>query len=206
MEQLTDLQSIINTPMPLIEYAVVYNEDTGEVMRVGPNSAFANDSNKISIDEETALQIIEGNIRISACVVNIYTKELEIAEIKTAYKMDDVLHRIPDVRWIAMEDPEIYLTYDSNKKTITFELSTEFGGTRNTNKKITIIRKTVWDGDTAMNFLITEYNDPNILYEMITLNISELKGKAKIVKDITVPTKFSIYTRRLFKKYVMEIV
>jgi hypothetical protein len=55
-----------------------------------------------------------------------------------------------------------------------------------------------------MNFLITEYNDPNILYEMISLTVSDLVGKTKIIKNLTLPDRYSIYSRRVFKNYVVE--
>lgn len=207
MEEIDEYQTFLKTiAMPELSYAAVYNPDTGEVMRIGPASAFIAEKNQVPVDKDTALQIIEGKIRITSCAVNIYTKEFEIAEIKTAYKMDDVLHRIPDVRWADIENPEIYLTYNPTKKMLTFELSKEFGGTRITSDKpITVIRRTLWEGDTTMNFFITDYNDPNVLHKMISIKILDLKDKSTVVENLDIPNRFSVYTRRLFKKYVMEI-
>jgi hypothetical protein len=54
-----------------------------------------------------------------------------------------------------------------------------------------------------MNFLITDYNDPNVLYEMISVKINELIGKSKTFENIDYD-KFSVYTRRLFKNCVIE--
>lgn len=207
MEEIVDYNKFLNSiAIPEIMYAAVYNPDSGEVMRVGPASAFVTEQYQVPLDSDTALQIIEGKIRITSCLVNIYTKEFEIAEIKTVYRMDDVLHRIPNVEWSDIDNPEIYLTYDKSKNELLFELSKEFGGTKVTSDKpITIIRRTVWDGDTTMHFFITDYNDPNILHKMISLRISELMGGTKLEKDLDIPERFSVYTRRLFKKYVMEI-
>jgi hypothetical protein len=56
-----------------------------------------------------------------------------------------------------------------------------------------------------MNFLITDYNDPNVLYKPFTIKISDLVGKKFVLKNLELPTKFSVYTRRLFKNYVLEI-
>jgi hypothetical protein len=189
---------------PEITYAAVYNPDSGEVMRIGPATAFINEKHQVALDKDTALQIIEGKIRITSCMVNVYTKEFEIAEIKTAYRMDDVLHRIPDVQWADIENPEIYLTYDAG--TLTFELSKEFGGTKvSSDRPITVIRRTLWEGDTTMNFFITDYNDPNVLHKTMSIKIIELMNTSKVYKDLNIPKRFSVYTRRLFKKYVMEI-
>ena len=54
-----------------------------------------------------------------------------------------------------------------------------------------------------MSFLITDYNDPNILYKMVSLTVSDLVEKKKIFKDIELPDRFSVYTRRIFKNYVL---
>ena len=54
-----------------------------------------------------------------------------------------------------------------------------------------------------MDFLITEYNDPNEIYQMFSIKINELIGKNKIIKNLNYDT-FSVYTRRLFKNYVIE--
>ena len=52
-------------------------------------------------------------------------------------------------------------------------MSTEFGGTRKTRAGIKK-RNIVWDGDTEMQFFITEYNDPNLLFEVVTVTINDL--------------------------------
>ena len=81
-------------------------------------------------------------------------------------------------------------------------MSTEFGGTY---KAMTGIkkRKIVWDGDTEMQFFITEYNDPNLLFEVVTVKINDLIGKYISIEGINYP-KFSVYTRRLFKNYMID--
>ena len=97
--------------------------------------------------------------------------------------------------------------YDIKKKTLKFQLTEEFYGTKKMPEKYqpVIKRNVLWSGETEMNFLITEYNDPNILFKMISFKVSELVGKTKIFKNITCPERFSIYTRRIFKNYILEI-
>ena len=60
-----------------------------------------------------------------------------------------------------------------------------------------------WQGDQDMIFLVTEYNDPNVLQEMISFDVNEL---VKYPQQFTLalPEKFSIYTRRIFDKYTYE--
>jgi hypothetical protein len=40
---------------------------------------------------------------------------------------------------------------------------------------------------------------------MIPVKVIDLIGKAKVLENLDVPPKFSIYTRRLFKNYTLEI-
>jgi hypothetical protein len=189
------------TPVP-VDYVAVFDPYTGAVLSVGPSHAFINEKHKVPIDKEMAESIISAEIKISSCLVDINSNSLEIAEIKSVYKIDDVLHRIILKEYSNQKKPDIYLTYKSKNKTLKIELSEELGGT----KKPTIPvkkRKIVWDGDTEMVFLITDYNDPNILFETISIKIKDLIGKSKLFKDIDYD-HFSVYTRRLFKNYVMD--
>jgi hypothetical protein len=79
----------------------------------------------------------------------------------------------------------------------------EYGGTKKSRAGLKK-RNIVWDGDTEMLFFITDYNDPNVLYETVSVKINELIGQSKIIPMIHFDN-FSIYTRRIFKRYVLEI-
>lgn len=186
---------------PAIEYVAVFDPQTGAVLSVGPSHAFKNEKHKVPIDKETAESIISAEIKISSCVININSNTLEVAEIKSIFKIDNVLHRIISIEYADDTPPDIYLTYNSKTKILKIELSEEFGGTK---KPIvpTKARKIVWDGDTEMNFLITDYNDPNVLYRIISVKIKDLIGKSKSFENID-NNRFSVYTRRLFKNYVI---
>jgi len=105
-------------------------------------------------------------------------------------KNDDVLHRVIDKRWINVTKPDIAIEYNREECLLTF--------------KINPLLKTVeWQGDQDMIFLITEYNDPNVLQEMISFNVNELVKYPQRI-NINLPNKFSIYTRRLFDNYTFE--
>jgi hypothetical protein len=122
--------------------------------------------------------------------------------LKTLIKLDDVLHRIVSTEYSAVTKPDVYLTYTKRTKTLKIQLSQELGGTKKSKTEGTR-RNFVWDGSTEMNFLITAYNDPNILYKTHVITINDLIGKTVTVKNIDVG-QFSVYTRRLFKNYVIE--
>jgi hypothetical protein len=188
--------------LPPVKFVAVFNPDTGAVISVGPSNAFKDQKHKISVNKELAESIINAEIKIDHCVVDMNSNTLEVAEIKSVYKIDDVLHRIMSKKDSEIKKPDIYIKYDSKLAILKIEMSTEFGGTRKTRVGIKK-RNIVWDGDTEMQFFITEYNDPNLLFEVVTVTINDLIGKHKLITDFNY-SKFSVYTRRLFKNYVIE--
>lgn len=203
MEEVIDFDEWIKTYVPeVVEYVAVYDPDTGFVKSVGPSHAFENEKYKLPLDAEIAESILTAETQIHHCLVDINSQTLEIAEVKNLVKIDDVLHRIISVEFSNITKPDVYLTYYGLAKTLQIELSEEFGGTKKLPFDVKP-RNIVWDGDTEMNFLITDYNDPNLIYEMFSVKINELVGKYKLIEDIEYD-KFSVYTRRLFKNYVIE--
>ena len=56
-----------------------------------------------------------------------------------------------------------------------------------------------------MTFLITDYNDPNYVYQTIKIKIDDLINNFKEFTIVDVPNRFSVYTKRLFPNYVMDI-
>jgi hypothetical protein len=203
MEEIEDFDKwFTNYKLPPVKFVATYNPDTGAVISVGPRHAFKDQKYKIPVDKELAESIINAEIKIDNCVVDMNSNTLEVAEIKSVYKIDDVLHRIISKEDSEITKPDIYIKYDSKLSTLKIELSTEFGGTRKARAGIKK-RNIVWDGDTEMKFFVTEYNDPNLLFEVVTVTINDLIGKYKLITEFTYP-KFSVYTRRLFKNYVIE--
>ena len=203
MEKIIDFDTWYAEFKPLpVEYVAVFNPETGAVISVGPSHAFKDEKYKIPVDQELAESIINAEIKINSCLVDINSNSIEIAEIKSVFKIDDVLHRIISDKFSDIKKPDICLTYDSKKQTLKIELSKEFEGTYNPKvpfKK----RKIVWDGDTKMDFFITSYNDPNVLFQIISVKINDLVGKSKIIKNFNYEN-FSVYTRRLFKNYIIK--
>ena len=203
MEEIIDFDNwLANFKLPPVKFVAVFNPDTGAVVSVGPSHAFKDQKHKISIDKELAESIINAEIKINNCIVDINSNTLEVAEIKNTYKIDDVLHRIISKKDSEIKNPDIYIKYDSKLHTFKIEMSSEFRGTRKARAGIKK-RNIVWDGDTKMQFFITEYNDPNLLFESVSVTINDLTGNHKLITGFNYP-KFSVYTRRLFKNYVIE--
>lgn len=205
MEEIIDFDEWFANYKPIpIQYVAVFDVDTGQVLSVGPSHAFENEKNKISIDTETAESIISSEIKIHNCVVDIHSSTLEIAEIKSITKIDDVLHRITSEKYSKVSVNDVYLTHNTNDNTLKIELADFLGGTKQLATE-SQKRKIIWDGDTDLAFIITEYNDPNLLLDTISVKINELTGKSKIITNFN-HNNFSVYTRRLFKNYVIETV
>lgn len=206
-EQIIDFDEwLANYKPPEIKYLAIFDPETGAVKSVGPDHAFPDEKYKLEIDKEIAIDILEGKIWLQKCFVDINAQTLEISEVKQVFKIDDVLHRIISKEYTEIEKPDLFISCDRLNGTIKFEMTEEFNGTYIQDEKFQPIkkRKILWDGDTDLNFLITDYNDPNILYEMISIKLNDLIGQEKIVNDLDLPVKFSVYTRRVFKNYVVE--
>lgn len=202
MEEVIDFDEwLANFKFEPVKYVAVYDPSTGAVKSVGPSHAFEHEEFKIDIDSEVAQSIINADIKIHNCVVDVDSQTLEFAEVKTISKIDDLLHRVISSNYSEVENNEVYLTYNSSDQTLIIELADFIGGTRKT--AVESRRKIIWSGETNLVFLITSYNDPNLLYDKISVTINELMNDSKVIKNFN-HKNFSIYTRRLFKHYVIE--
>jgi hypothetical protein len=207
MEKVEDFDwNFSKIELPKTEFYASFDPDSGSILSVGPSCAFEGITNIILIDEETALSIIEGRIPISSCMMNISSGEMEFVETKTTFKIDDVLHRIPNIEYTDFERFDLYIIHNTEDGTLIFELAEDLSGTRK-NPVSSKKRKINWSGETKMYFFLTDYNDPNVLYQIIELQISDLSANKKTIKlDFELPNRFSIYTRRIFENCVIETV
>ncbi len=196
MEEKLDLppfdQWIKTIEVPEETYFFEFDND-GNVVALHPGQTVGEIKNKIQVDNSIALAIYEQGETLRHYKVDVISGrviKVNLVSITGLHKIDDVLHRVIDKRWSKVTKPDISIEYNRQESLLTF--------------KINPLLKTVeWQGDQEMVFLITEYNDPNILQEMISFNVNELvKYPHRITVDL--PEKFSIYTRRIFDKYTYE--
>ena len=179
-------------PVTEIRYYAVFDPASGGILGIYPDHSCPSVSNKIEVDEEIAQSVFEGKTLLNSYVVNTDDNSLEIIENKSLTKIDDVLHRIIDSSWSDISDPDVIISVFSKKMII--KLSDKFYKSR----------KIYWDGSTEMLFLVTDYNDPNGLHETFSTTVDNLFNSKIIEFEINVPLNFSIYTRRIFKNYVMN--
>ena len=206
--ELPDFDEWIKTYKPeVLVYRAAFDQQTGRVISVGPDHTVNNKTyqNTIVLEADTAEKIISGEIKMSKCFIDPDQGELEIVERKDLYKIDDVLHRIIVRKYSDIKKPDIYLEHNAKTNVMTIELSEEYGGTYKQAKGIDIAkRKMFWDGETELDFTITDYNDPNVITDSFTVKVNELVGNKVELKELNIPRFFSVYTRRLFKNYMIE--
>lgn len=203
MEELDFDEWIKNYQPVKLKYFAKFQPADGSIVGVYPETALEDKSNTIEIDDETAVLVYEGKLQLNSCFIDIDSGSFQIAEVKVLNKIDDVLHRIIDKQWSVDDDEDLFVTVSVNDKKMQIELSEKYNGTRASDKKSK--RKIHWDGSTVMTFLITDYNDPNIIFDVIKIKIDDLIGKSMSMPIKELPEKFSVYTKRLFPKYILEV-
>jgi len=193
-QELMDFDEWIKLPVnQTIEYYATFKDD-GALIGVYPSHAVADISNKIKIDDEVATLITTGAENLFSYKVDIPTKKLvKLNKFSThsLIKIDDILHRVIDKKWSNVQDPDIIILHNAKNNTLTFSMSDKYSN------------DIVWDGATEMIFLVTDYNDPNVLIHMLSIRAGDITENTKSFA-LDLPTRFSVYTRRIFDKYIFE--
>jgi hypothetical protein len=92
-----------------------------------------------------------------------------------------------------MQDPDITISHDTKNSTLIFSMSNKYSN------------NIIWDGATEMIFLVTDYNDPNVLLHMLSIRAGDITENTKLF-TLDLPNRFSVYTRRIFDKYIFETI
>lgn len=170
-------------------------DDVGNVISLHPGHVVEHIANKIQIEKSIVDEIYNNKSTLKNFKVDISSGKLirlSLESITGLTKIDDVLHRIVDKQWTNITKPDISVEYSKEQQLLTFKINP-------------LLKTLEWQGDQDMVFLITDYNDPNALREMISFNVNDLVAYPHRIK-VDLPEKFSIYTRRLFDKYTLELV
>jgi hypothetical protein len=180
--------------LELPEETYFFEFDTeGNVVALHPGPAVDHIKNKIQVDLDVALGIYEHGETLRHYKVDVISGrviKVNLASITGLSKIDDVLHRVIDKKWSKISKPDVAIEYNREDALLTFKINP-------------LLKNFEWQGDQDMVFLITEYNDPNVLREMINFNVNELVKYPQRF-TLALPEKFSIYTRRIFDKYTYE--
>jgi hypothetical protein len=187
-----------------IHHWAVFNPETGKIIGLYPGRSADEFESKIEVQPELVESVRKGEVRLDLCSVDLINGELTVVETQSVSKIDDVLHRIIEKKWSQADDCEVFLKYSHKTKKFKVSLTEKFYGNKKSKTPVAK-RKIFWTADSEMSLLVTDYNDPNIIHQTITLHLEDLISKDKVFEDMELPTKFSVYTRRLFKNYIIEI-
>ena len=194
MEKVIDFDEWLKNyvPPPVIYFAI-YDNETGAVTAVYPDSACESIENKIKIDEDLAQEIFDGKLQLSSCFVDLSSDTLEVIRTKSMRKIDDILHRVKDIKFSESKIFDILIRFSPDSKKMKFELKEQFRS-----------KKIKWDGDTALKFIICSYNDPHRIYQVISFTLDELYIGDKEFDYTGEDNNFSMFTNRIFKRYLIE--
>jgi len=193
-QELMDFDEWIKLPVnQTVEYYATFKDD-GTLIGVYPSHVVLDLTNKIKIDDEIATAVSTGAENLFSYRVDIPTKQLvKLNKFSThsLIKIDDILHRVIDKKWSNIQDPDITILHNIKNNTLTFSMSDKYSN------------NIIWDGATEMIFLVTDYNDPNFLIHMLSIRAGDITENTKSFA-LDLPTRFSVYTRRIFDKYIFE--
>lgn len=194
MEKIIDFDTFIANFVPREpEYEAIF-DDSGVVISVCPKGISEHIKNKVHIDLDIVEQIHSGTLHLHNCFVDLDSGEIEIIRKEYLKKIDDILHRIPNLEFFdKSKSIDVKVTHDRKKSKIKFSMTEKLK-----------TKKMRWSGDTILCFYFTDYNDPHILFDKFEITIDELYKKDRTF-EFEIDRKFSIYTKRLLKNYVLEI-
>jgi hypothetical protein len=178
-----------------IEFFAFYNEQDGSVSEIFPGFPLDTDKKFVKVDLDIVESLELGKSNIFSYYVNTqeYPPQFQKKENNNFLltKIDNVLHRVIEKKWANVKNSDVVITYNKKSEELEFKISP-------------LIKDIKWPGEQEMIFLITGYNDPNRVKKMIRFTVDELSSYPQIHK-IKLRSKFSIFTRRLFKNYTLEI-
>lgn len=179
--------------IPEVEHFITFDPKTGKILGLYPSHSLPDVKNYIKIDKDIADAISQGQKSLTSYVVDLSTDTPNLIEVQTLVTIDDVLHRIIDKK-SHKNDLDLIIKYNKDTKELIFSLDKKYR------------TKTIfYDGNTELIFYLTEYNDPHKLIKKIKFPLEDLfNSNVKIFKDIDVSYKFNIFTRRIFKNYILE--
>lgn len=182
---------MIKIPVTPIEFFAIYNPTTLDVIGVYPSHAASDITHKISISQQLADMIFDGTIPLQHCFIDITSDVPVVAQHQSISKIDNILHRVPDRAYIQIDNPDLTILFDNTINQFTISISDRVKNLR-------------WSTDINLRFLISAYNDPHILYQVINIELASLVS-APYTVTYTGPSKlFSVFTSRVFKTYIFE--
>ena len=194
MEEITDfdkwLQTIVVEP---IEYYAIYNPQTAKIIGIYPKNSAKEIKHKVLIDLDLAESIFEGKVSLNSCFVDEVDNELQVVQTQSIRTIDDILHRVVSKEFATFDEADLCITFNFESNTITLSL----------NEKLKR-KKIRWDNHALLRFIVTEYNDPHKVIQVITTTLENLYITDQTFEYIGTDKNFSVFTSRIFKNYIFE--
>ena len=179
----------------------VYFDDTGEITKI-TNYLEEDNSSFIKVDYAKVEKILEGSVSSFDFVV-IYDTLTRDYTIKPRINNNEILNEVSDrIHEIKknISDPDFTIIQDIATKSWKFKINQEILDNFIINNVLVT---------TSLMFSITQKNNPNILYRMITIKFSDILENL----DFSIPFvyneenthNFSIYTIRQMQSYNHEV-
>jgi len=182
-----------------VKFLASYDSDTGELISVGPAHAFTKDSYTIDLDEETAEMIIRGKISMQSCAVNLESLKLETIIDKKLTSINDILYKIPVQDYVDISKTDVHLFYYKKTKTLKVCLSEVY-------RKSNLIQKyQLLNKNSKLELIISDYCDPTNVHQIINIPFIQLIKSNKVIKELNFSNNLSIYTKKIFMNYAVEI-
>jgi hypothetical protein len=194
MEKVIDFDKWIESFVPpIIKYYAIFDRNTSMVIGIYPDHAAAEIDNKLLVENDFAEDVFNGKISLNMCFVDEVEGKLEIIQTKSLRTIDDILHRIIDKKYSRHSFPDVVVRYITAENSMEFELSDR------------LKEKTIkWSGDTELKFIISSYNDPHKIYQVVNFTLEEIIKSNVKFPYVGTNNDFSVFTPRIFKKYVFE--
>ena len=121
MEEVIDFDSWLqNYTPPEVEFWAIYDPKTSAVVGIYPAPAANDKQFKIKIERDLAEDIQNGIIRMSSCFVDLDSESIEIVEKHSLTKIDDILHRVIDRKYLTVQDTDIVIQYNESENKLIF--------------------------------------------------------------------------------------
>lgn len=167
------------------QYYFVYADDGVVLCLTSDNTR----ESLVAVPVEISNDILEKNESLSSFTVDIFKKIITKKSKNTSIVVNNVLHKISNNCGFHSSEIDIELLYNSATKELIFSMNAiHYESVHFTNKEI--------------QFAITDYNDPNILKQLINVQIKDLVNNTVTVM-LTEEKKFSVYTNRIFNRYTI---
>ena len=160
-----------------VKQYVSFNQKTGEILSIGPS--YEEGTNYVAVSEKEVEPIKTLKEKMSDYLVayNRKSKEFKLKKV-TILEEASQYQKLPKVS--SKMDYDILLNVDKKAKVCYINTSDEL---------IDVMKKTNIDVNKKITFSFTKKDDPHILYDMVSFDLTE-----KTKKSISIQNSYDIYT------------